>query len=116
MFYRLAEQRRKRVKELEEKITDLNKKILDQDRVLKMKERNEEKIKSLNKEIMVTSFKCIDLLSNMYQLAMCPALILPHGTHENMLVCQCSTANTALPSASPTSTLLVSVGLCNLYA
>lgn len=56
-IFRLAEQRRKRVKELEEKISLLNKKVIDQDRTIKMKERNDEKIKTLNKEIMV----CINL-------------------------------------------------------
>lgn len=60
--FRLAEQRRKRVKELEEKISLLNKKVMDQDRIIKMKERNEEKIKTLNKEIMV----CFHLVLQVY--------------------------------------------------
>lgn len=60
--FRLAEQRRKRVKELEEKISLLNKKVMDQDRIIKMKERNEEKIKTLNKEIMV----CLNLALPVY--------------------------------------------------
>lgn len=35
---------------------------MDQDRIIKMKERNEEKIKTLNKEIMV----CFNLVLQVY--------------------------------------------------
>ncbi|XP_046673167.1 chromosome-associated kinesin KIF4A [Homalodisca vitripennis] len=63
--HKLAEQRRKRVKELEEKITALNKKVIDQDRIIKMKEKNEEKIKTLNKEIMSMKQMKVRLINQM---------------------------------------------------
>lgn len=53
--HKLAEQRRLRVKELEEKISSLRKKVVDQDKIIKMKEMNEKKIKQLDNEITVST-------------------------------------------------------------
>ncbi|XP_069689320.1 chromosome-associated kinesin KIF4A isoform X2 [Periplaneta americana] len=48
---KLSEQRRKRLQELEQKISVLSKKITEQEKIIKMKERNDEKINQLNSEI-----------------------------------------------------------------
>jgi kinesin family protein 4/21/27 len=53
MFHRISEQRRKRLQELEQKITALSKKITEQGKIIKMKERNDERITQLNGEIQV---------------------------------------------------------------
>lgn len=51
--YRLSEQRRKKLQELEQKITILTKKCLEQDRIIKMKAKNDKKVENLNNEIKV---------------------------------------------------------------
>ncbi|GFG32670.1 hypothetical protein Cfor_12769 [Coptotermes formosanus] len=48
---KISEQRRKRLQELEQKISALNKKITEQEKIIKMKEKNDEKITQLNSEI-----------------------------------------------------------------
>jgi kinesin family protein 4/21/27 len=53
MFNRISEQRRKRLQELEQRISALNKKITEQGKIIKMKEKNDEKITQLNNEIQV---------------------------------------------------------------
>ncbi|XP_054270750.1 chromosome-associated kinesin KIF4A-like isoform X1 [Macrosteles quadrilineatus] len=63
--HKLAEQRRKRVKELEEKISALSKKVTDQDRIIRMKERNEEKMKTLSGEIMNLKQTKVKLINEM---------------------------------------------------
>lgn len=55
LFNRISEQRRKRLQELEQKISALNKKITEQEKIIKMKEKNDEKITQLNSEIQVCS-------------------------------------------------------------
>ncbi|KAJ4437295.1 hypothetical protein ANN_17433 [Periplaneta americana] len=52
----LSEQRRKRLQELEQKISVLSKKITEQEKIIKMKERNDEKINQLNSEIQQYCF------------------------------------------------------------
>ncbi|XP_044738914.1 chromosome-associated kinesin KIF4-like [Chrysoperla carnea] len=49
---KLAEQRRQRVQELESQLTELNKKVRELSRVIKLREKDEQKIKQLNNEIM----------------------------------------------------------------
>jgi kinesin family protein 4/21/27 len=48
---KISEQRRKRLQELEQKISALSKKITEQEKIIKLKEKNDEKITQLNKEI-----------------------------------------------------------------
>lgn len=50
-LYRLAETRRKRVQELEKKITELTRKCQEQNKVIKTKEKQDQKIKTLSTEI-----------------------------------------------------------------
>lgn len=51
---RLSEQRRKKLQELEQKISNLTKKCLEQDRIIKMKAKNDKKVENLNNEIKVS--------------------------------------------------------------
>ena len=48
---KLSEQRRKRIQDLEHQITDLKKKLIEQQRMIKMNEKNEQKMKKLSEEI-----------------------------------------------------------------
>ena len=48
---KIAEQRRKRIQELEQSITDLRKRMLEQQRAIKMNEKNEAQVKKLAEEI-----------------------------------------------------------------
>ncbi|PNF43510.1 hypothetical protein B7P43_G09319 [Cryptotermes secundus] len=48
---KISEQRRKRLQELEQKISALSKKIAEQGKIIKMKEKNDERITQLNGEI-----------------------------------------------------------------
>lgn len=50
---RLAEQRRKRLQELEAQIGELKKKMLEQSKMLKLKEQTDKQVEKLNQEIMV---------------------------------------------------------------
>ncbi|XP_044736037.1 chromosome-associated kinesin KIF4-like [Chrysoperla carnea] len=49
---KLAEQRRQRVNELESQISELNKKVRELSHLIKLREKDEQKIKQLNNEIM----------------------------------------------------------------
>ncbi|OWF43762.1 chromosome-associated kinesin KIF4A-like [Mizuhopecten yessoensis] len=49
---KVAEQRRKRLKELEQQITDLRKKMNEQTRLLKMKDSSDKQVSKLNTEIL----------------------------------------------------------------
>ena len=53
MFSRIAEQRRKRLQELEGQISQLKKKMLEQARMLKFKEQTDKQVEKLNQEIQV---------------------------------------------------------------
>ena len=48
---KIAEQRRKRIQELEQSITDLRKRMLEQQRAIKMNEKNEAQVKKLAEDI-----------------------------------------------------------------
>ena len=51
--HRVAEQRRKRIQDLEGQIQQLRKKLTEQMRMLKMKEQSDKQVEKLNQEIMV---------------------------------------------------------------
>lgn len=51
--YRVAEQRRKRLKELELQISDLKKKMTEQTKLLRMKDTSDKQVNKLNTEILV---------------------------------------------------------------
>lgn len=50
---RISEQRRKRLQELETQITTLRKKMVEQNKLLKMKVQTEKQLQKCNQEIMV---------------------------------------------------------------
>lgn len=52
-LYRLSEQRRKRLQELEAQMTELKKKLQDQSKLLKLKESSVRSVAKLNQEIQV---------------------------------------------------------------
>lgn len=62
---KIAEQRRQRVKELEIQISELSKKVLEQARLIKMKEKDDIKIKQLNKEIQQMKGNKVKLVKSM---------------------------------------------------
>ncbi|KRT84686.1 Kinesin, partial [Oryctes borbonicus] len=62
---KIAEQRRKRVQDLENQIQDLNKKVTEQARLIKLKEKDEEKMKQFNKEILSLKKMKVDLMKKM---------------------------------------------------
>jgi len=51
--YRVAEQRRKRLQELEAQIVELRRKMMEQSKMLKMKEQTDKQVEKLNNEITV---------------------------------------------------------------
>lgn len=53
--FRLSEQRRKRLQELEGQLVDMKKKLLEQSKLLKFKESSVQKVSKLMQEIQVTS-------------------------------------------------------------
>lgn len=56
MSHRIAEQRRKRVQELEGQISTLKKKQLEMTKMIRLKEQSEQKVSKLNTEIQVCKF------------------------------------------------------------
>ncbi|KAL1514028.1 hypothetical protein ABEB36_003355 [Hypothenemus hampei] len=62
---KIAEQRRKRVQELEECLKDLKKKVLEQAKLLKLKEKDELRIAQLNNEISTIKSAKIKLVKQM---------------------------------------------------
>lgn len=62
---KIAEQRRKRVQELENQIQDLNRKVNEQARLIKLKEKDQEKMKQLNREIASMKTMKVDLMKKM---------------------------------------------------
>ncbi|XP_039282809.1 chromosome-associated kinesin KIF4 [Nilaparvata lugens] len=64
---KIAEQRRKRLQELEQKINALNKKVVEQARVIKMKEKSDLKINNLNSEILAMKQAKVRLIQQMKQ-------------------------------------------------
>ena len=51
---RLAEQRRKRLQELESQIGELKRKMSEQSKMLKLKEQTDKQVEKLNSEIQVS--------------------------------------------------------------
>lgn len=64
---KISEARRKRVQELEQQIIELKKKLQEQGRLIKMKEKNEIKIKQLNNEITQMKQMKVKLIKNIKQ-------------------------------------------------
>ncbi|XP_014279006.1 chromosome-associated kinesin KIF4A isoform X2 [Halyomorpha halys] len=62
---KIAENRRKRLQELEAKVSSLTKKVTEQERVIKMKEKSEEKIMALKQEIMSMKQLKVKLIQQM---------------------------------------------------
>ncbi|RZC35221.1 chromosome-associated kinesin KIF4A, partial [Asbolus verrucosus] len=62
---KIAEQRRKRVQELEGHIHDLNKKVQEQARLIKLKEKDVTKINQLNREILLMKQTRVKLIKKM---------------------------------------------------
>lgn len=57
---RVAEQRRKRLKELEQQISQLRKKMTEQEKMLKMKDQTDKSVTKLQGDIQVNNaFTCI---------------------------------------------------------
>ena len=52
-MYRVAEQRRKRLQELESQIVELRRKMTEQSKMLKVKEQTDKQVEKLNQEITV---------------------------------------------------------------
>lgn len=63
--FRLAETRRKKVQELEKKITELSRKCLEQNKIIKSKERSDVQIKNLHNEIVSLKQTKVKLIRNM---------------------------------------------------
>lgn len=53
LLSRLAEQRRKRLQELEAQIGELKRKMTEQSKMLKLKEQTDKQVEKLNQEIQV---------------------------------------------------------------
>lgn len=62
---KISEQRRKRVKELETQISELNRKVHEQARLIKLKEKDEAKIRLLNNEIQSMKAAKVKLIKTM---------------------------------------------------
>ncbi|XP_073987902.1 chromosome-associated kinesin KIF4-like [Rhodnius prolixus] len=62
---KIAEQRRKRLQELEPKVAALMKKVSDQERIIKMKANSEEKIKNLKNDVMAMKKMKVRLIQQM---------------------------------------------------
>ncbi|XP_017775490.1 PREDICTED: chromosome-associated kinesin KIF4 [Nicrophorus vespilloides] len=64
---KIAEQRRRRVQELEGQLHDLNRKVQEQARLIKLKEKDEIKIRQLNNEIQSMKSTKVKLIKSMRQ-------------------------------------------------
>ncbi|CAH0549981.1 unnamed protein product [Brassicogethes aeneus] len=60
-----ADQRRKRIKDLEGQIADLNRKVSDQARLIKIRDKDEQRINKLNSEITAMKQVKVKLIRNM---------------------------------------------------
>lgn len=65
LIFRLSETRRKKVQELEKKITELSRKCLEQNKIIKSKEKSDIQIKNLANEIMALKQTKIKLIKSM---------------------------------------------------
>lgn len=64
-LYRLAETRRKRVQELEKKITELTRKCQEQNKIIKSKEKQDQRVKILSTEIQSLKETRVKLIRQM---------------------------------------------------
>ncbi|CAL1688647.1 unnamed protein product [Lasius platythorax] len=64
-LYRLAETRRKKVQELEKEIAELMRKCTEQNKIIKIKKKQEQKIKTLSSEIQSLKETRIKLIRQM---------------------------------------------------
>lgn len=64
-LYRLAETRRKKVQELEKKIAELTRRCGEQNKIIKMKEKQDQKIKTLSGEIQLLKETRVKLIRQM---------------------------------------------------
>lgn len=64
-MHRLAESRRKKVQELEKNISELRRKITEQDRIVKMKEKQDQQIKNLSNEMQMLKQTRVKLIRQM---------------------------------------------------
>lgn len=64
-LYRLAETRRKKVQELEKKITELTRKCMEQNKIIKIKEKQDQRIKTLSNEIQSLKETRVKLIRQM---------------------------------------------------
>ncbi|XP_044747016.1 chromosome-associated kinesin KIF4 isoform X2 [Coccinella septempunctata] len=62
---KIAEERRKRVKELENQIHELTRKLNEQNKLIRLKEKDEHKIKQLNHEILLMKQNRVKLVKSM---------------------------------------------------
>ncbi|KOX75484.1 Chromosome-associated kinesin KIF4A [Melipona quadrifasciata] len=62
---KLAENRRKKVQELEKKMTELRRKVIEQDKIVKMKEKQDQQIKNLSNEMRVLKQTRVKLIRQM---------------------------------------------------
>ncbi|KAG2464027.1 KIF4 protein, partial [Polypterus senegalus] len=62
---KLSEQRRKRLQELENQMTDLKKKLLDQSKLLKLRETSLQNVTKLNQEIQLMKTQRVQLMKQM---------------------------------------------------
>ncbi|CAD1473299.1 unnamed protein product, partial [Heterotrigona itama] len=62
---KLAENRRKKVQELEKKITELRRKVIEQDKIVKMKEKQDQQIKNLSNEMRMLKQTRVKLIRQM---------------------------------------------------
>ncbi|XP_003703069.1 kinesin-like protein 3A isoform X1 [Megachile rotundata] len=62
---KLAESRRKKVQELEKKITELRRKVMEQDKIVKMKEKQDQQIKNLLNETQLLKQTRVKLIRQM---------------------------------------------------
>ncbi|CAH1132699.1 unnamed protein product [Ceutorhynchus assimilis] len=66
---KVSEKRRKRVQELEEQLKDLKKKVTEQSRLIRLKEKDEQKIRQLNHEIVSIKTAKVKLFKQMREEA-----------------------------------------------
>ena len=66
---KISEQRRKRIQELESQLADLKKKVMEQQRLIKVNEKNEQKLKTLGEEIRTMKQAKVRLIRQMKEEA-----------------------------------------------
>jgi len=64
-LHRLAETRRKKVQELEKKIAELTRRCMEQNKIIKAKEKQDQRIKTLSSEIQTLKETRVKLIRQM---------------------------------------------------